>query len=83
MSGSAAISLVNPGLEGSARRGTRTEGGRYSGERRQPPWVKETLIALKMDAAPGMPAEDVAKAYAQSVDGSAIRQVIDARKAVW
>jgi hypothetical protein len=47
-----------------------------------PPWVKETLVALKMDPSSGMPADEVAKAYAQSVEGSASGEVIDARKAV-
>jgi hypothetical protein len=46
-----------------------------------PPWVKETMVAWKMDPTPGMPAADVAKAYAQSVEGSASGEVIDARKA--
>ena len=38
------------------------------------------MVALKMDPAPGMPADDVARAYAQSVESSASGEVIDARK---
>ena len=83
MPGSAAISLVNAGLEGFARaaalelKATNVRVNVVS-----PPWVKETLVALKMDPSPGMPADDVAKAYAQSVEGNASGEVIDARKVV-
>ena len=81
MPGSAAISLVNAGLEGFARaaalelKATNVRVNVVS-----PPWVKETLVALKMDPSPGLSADDVAKAYAQSVEGSASGEVIDARK---
>lgn len=44
-----------------------------------PPWVKETLVALGMDASRGMPAALVAKAYAESVEGTKNGVVIDAR----
>ncbi|HEY9621702.1 MAG TPA: short chain dehydrogenase [Crinalium sp.] len=79
MPGSAAISLVNAGLEGFARaaalelpRGIRINVV-------SPPWVTETLEARGMDLAGGLPAESVAKAYAQSVAGQATGTVIDAR----
>ena len=81
MPGSAAISLVNAGLEGFARaaalelKATNVRVNVVS-----PPWVKETLVALKMDPSPGLPADDVAKAYAQSIEGSASGEVIDVRK---
>jgi hypothetical protein len=42
--------------------------------------VSETLVALKMDPANGLPAAEVAKAYAHSVEGGATGQTIDARK---
>src|SRR3974377_1546834 len=70
MPGSAAISLVNAGLEAFARaaalelKATNVRVNVVS-----PPWVKETLVALKMDPSPGLPADDVAKAYAQSIEG--------------
>ena len=32
-----------------------------------PPWVKETLVKLGMDPAPGLSAADVAKAYVAAV----------------
>jgi NAD(P)-dependent dehydrogenase (short-subunit alcohol dehydrogenase family) len=83
MPGSAAISLVNAGLEGFARAAAlELKAANVRVNVVSPPWVKETLVALKMDPSPGMPAGDVAKAYAQSVEGSASGEVIDARKAV-
>lgn len=44
-----------------------------------PPWVTETLIALKMGPSLGMPAATVARAYLGSVEGTATGQVIDSR----
>jgi NAD(P)-dependent dehydrogenase (short-subunit alcohol dehydrogenase family) len=81
--GSAAISLVNAGLEGFVRAAAlELKAANVRVNVVSPPWVKETLVALKMDPAPGMPADDVAKAYAQSVESAASGEVIDARKAV-
>lgn len=77
MPGSAAISLVNAGLEGFAR-GAALEAPR--GIRVNvvsPPWVRETLIAYKMDPSIGLPAEVVAKAYARSVTGKETGQTIE------
>jgi NAD(P)-dependent dehydrogenase (short-subunit alcohol dehydrogenase family) len=34
-----------------------------------PPWILETLIEYKMDPTGGMPATDVARAYAETVEG--------------
>jgi NAD(P)-dependent dehydrogenase (short-subunit alcohol dehydrogenase family) len=81
--GSAAISLVNAGLEGFVRAAAlELKAANVRVNVVSPPWVKERLVALKMDPAPGMPADDVAKAYAQSVESAASGEVIDARKAV-
>lgn len=41
-----------------------------------PPWITETLIAYKMNPEGGMPASDVARAYAKSVEGRQTGQVI-------
>jgi NAD(P)-dependent dehydrogenase (short-subunit alcohol dehydrogenase family) len=79
MVGSAAISLVNAGLEGFARavalelpRGMRINVV-------SPPWVTETLLARKMDPSIGLPAATVAQAYVASVEGSATGQMLDPR----
>jgi NAD(P)-dependent dehydrogenase (short-subunit alcohol dehydrogenase family) len=80
--GSAAISLVNAGLEGFGRAAAlelQSAGVRVNIV--SPLWVKETLVALNMDPSSGMPADEVAKTYAQSVEGGATGKIIDARKA--
>lgn len=80
MPGSAAVSLVNAGLEGFARaaaldlpRGIRINVV-------SPPWVTETLQAMGMDPSGGQPAAEVARAYVDAVAGSHNGQVLDARK---
>jgi NADP-dependent 3-hydroxy acid dehydrogenase YdfG len=80
MPGSAAISLVNAGLEGFAiaaalqmPRGCRVNVV-------SPPWVSETLEAMGQDGAAGMPSAQVAAAYVESVEGSRNGEVLDARR---
>ena len=77
--GSAAVSLVNAGLEGFVRaaaldlpRGIRINVV-------SPPWVSETLEQMGSDPSAGLPARQVAEAYRESVEGTATGQVIDAR----
>jgi NAD(P)-dependent dehydrogenase (short-subunit alcohol dehydrogenase family) len=78
MPGSAAISLVNAGLEGFVRaaaldlpRGVRINVV-------APGWVRETLVAMKMDPSSGVPAAQVAETYVKSVEGSMTGQILDA-----
>jgi NAD(P)-dependent dehydrogenase (short-subunit alcohol dehydrogenase family) len=79
--GSAAISLVNAGLEGFGRAAAlELQSAKVRVNVVSPPWVKETLVALNMNPSPGMPADEVAKAYVQSVGGIATGEIIDARK---
>ncbi|MGA2763402.1 MAG: short chain dehydrogenase [Spirochaetia bacterium] len=80
MPGSAAVSLVNAGLEGFVRaaglempRGVRVNVV-------SPPWVKETLRAMKMDDSHGLAAADVAKAYVAAVEGHANGEVLEATR---
>ena len=80
MKGSAAISMVNAGLEGFVRaaaidlpRGIRVNVV-------SPPWVTETLLARKMDPLIGLPAATVAQAYVMSVEGTLTGQTIDPLK---
>jgi NAD(P)-dependent dehydrogenase (short-subunit alcohol dehydrogenase family) len=75
--GSAAISLVNAGLEGFVRaaaldlpRGLRINAV-------APGWVYETLVALKRDPSTGAPAARVAQAYVKSVEGGMTGQIED------
>lgn len=78
--GSAAISLVNAGLEGFARAASleAPEGVRINVV--SPPWVSETLRAMGRDGDAGLPAATVARAYVESIQGSRNGEVIDARE---
>jgi NAD(P)-dependent dehydrogenase (short-subunit alcohol dehydrogenase family) len=79
--GSAAISLINAGLEGFGRAAAlELQSAKVRVNVVSPPWVKETLVALNMESSSGVPAAEVAKAYAQSVEGTATGEIIDARK---
>jgi NAD(P)-dependent dehydrogenase (short-subunit alcohol dehydrogenase family) len=82
MQGSAAVSLVNAGLEGFVRaaglemkRGVRVNVV-------SPPWVKETLRSMKMDESHGLAAADVAKAYVEAVEGHNNGVVLEASRFV-
>jgi NAD(P)-dependent dehydrogenase (short-subunit alcohol dehydrogenase family) len=70
MPGSAAISLVNAGLEGFVRAAALEAPRRIRVNAVSPPWVTETLQALKMDTSQGLPAAVVARAYLRSVTGT-------------
>lgn len=78
MPGGAAVGLVNAGLEGFVRaaaldlpRGIRINAV-------APGWVRETLAAMKMDPAPGIPAAQVAGTYVRCVEGLMTGHVLDA-----
>jgi NAD(P)-dependent dehydrogenase (short-subunit alcohol dehydrogenase family) len=80
MPGGAAMSMVNAGLEGfvlgasvELPRGLRVN-------LVSPPWITETLRALKMDPSHGMPAAACARAYVAAVEGKHQGKTIDARK---
>lgn len=80
MPGASAIAMVNAGLEGFVRgaaldapRGIRVNAV-------SPPWIKETLLALKMDPAPGISAEASANAYVAAATGKETGQVLDCRR---
>ena len=78
MPGSAAISMVNSGVEGFARAAAlEAEGVRVNVV--SPPWVSETLEAMGEDPSDGLPAATVAEAFVDSVEGDMTGEVIDAR----
>lgn len=82
MPGAAAISMVNAGLEGFVM-GAAVELPR--GLRINlvsPPWITETLRALKMDPSGGMTAARCAEAYVAAVEGHHQGVTLDARKVV-
>jgi len=78
MPGSAAISLVNAGLEGFVRAAALEAPRGIRVNVVSPPWVTETLVALKMDPSKGKPAAEVALAYLRSIEGSDTGQVLEA-----
>jgi NAD(P)-dependent dehydrogenase (short-subunit alcohol dehydrogenase family) len=77
MPGSAAISLVNAGIEGFVRAAAleMPRGIRINAV--SPAWVTETLKALGMDPAGGTPSDVVAGAYVQSLEGDQTGRIID------
>ncbi len=79
MPGGAAISLVNAALEGFVT-GAAIELPR--GLRLNvvsPPWITETLLALKMDPKIGIPAAACAEAYVAAFEGTDNGKTLDAR----
>jgi len=79
MRGSAAVSLVNAGLEGFVRAAALEAPRGIRVNIVSPPWVSETLKAMGQDPSGGMPAKDVAKAYVQAVEGTERGKVISPR----
>jgi len=79
MPGGAAISLVNAGLEGFVRAAALEISRGIRVNVVSPPWVSETLKAMGKDPGAGMPAEQVAAAYAAAVEGQQTGQVLSAR----
>ena len=74
--GTAAISLVNAGLEGFTRAAALEAPRGIRINVVSPPWVTETLEAMGRPLDGGLPAEVVAQAYVRSVEGSEAGQVI-------
>jgi NAD(P)-dependent dehydrogenase (short-subunit alcohol dehydrogenase family) len=68
--GSGAVSLVNAGLEGFVRAAALEAPRGIRVNVVSPPWVSETLRAMNMDPAHGLPAARVAEAYVRSVEGT-------------
>ena len=78
MIGSAAISLVNSGLEGFTRAAALEAPRGIRVNVVSPPWVTETLVEMgSTDLSHGLPAAKVAQAYVRSVTGTETGQVIE------
>jgi NAD(P)-dependent dehydrogenase (short-subunit alcohol dehydrogenase family) len=78
--GGAAISMVNAALEGFVTGAAIEMPRKIRLNLVSPPWISETLAALKMDPAGGIPAASGAKAYLAAVEGKYQGQTLDARK---
>lgn len=79
MPGSAAISLVNAGVEGFVRAAALEVPRDLRVNVVSPPWVEETLEAMGEDFSPSLAADTVATAYRKSLEGSMNGATIDAR----
>lgn len=77
--GSAAISLVNAGLEGFVRAAALEAPQGIRVNIVSPPWVSETLESMGKDGSGGLPAADVATAYVESVEGQQTGQILEPR----
>ncbi len=75
--GGASISMVNAGLEGFVRAAAIELPRKLRINAVSPPWVKETLIKLRMDPTAGLASADVAKAYVAAVEGSHQGRILD------
>lgn len=75
--GSAAVSLINAGLEGFTRAAALEAPRGIRINVVSPPWVSETLRAMGQDPDQGLPADVVAEAYVESVEGDATGQVME------
>ncbi len=82
MPGSAAISLVNAGLEGFVRAAALEAPRGIRVNVVSPPWVSETLEAMGQDGSKGLPAADVATAYVRSLESQSSGKVFDPRSLI-
>jgi NAD(P)-dependent dehydrogenase (short-subunit alcohol dehydrogenase family) len=80
MQGSAAISLVNSGLEGFCRAAALEMPRGIRINVVSPNWVIDTLRAFNMDTAIGTPVEAVARVYSETLEGDMTGEVLDAIK---
>ncbi|HEV7704304.1 MAG TPA: short chain dehydrogenase [Gemmatimonadaceae bacterium] len=76
MTSGSAASLVNGAINSFTRAAAHEAPRKIRVNAVAPPWITETLIAYKMDPEGGMPAVDVARAYAEAVEGTQTGQVI-------
>ncbi|VXB87307.1 Short-chain dehydrogenase/reductase SDR [Burkholderia sp. 8Y] len=80
MVGSAAVSIVNAGVEGFARAAALELQGKMRVNVVSPGWVAETLQSMGKDPSGGIPAADVARAYKRTIDEPMTGQVLLAAK---
>lgn len=77
--GSAAVSMVNAGVEAFTRAAALDVPDGVRVNVVSPPWVAETLDAMGRDPSEGLPAATVARAFVDSVEGEMNGQVLDVR----
>ncbi|SAK53500.1 short chain dehydrogenase [Caballeronia ptereochthonis] len=80
MVGSAAVSIVNAGVEGFARVAALELQGKMRVNVVSPGWVAETLESMGKDPSQGIPAAEVAKVYRRTIDETITGQTLLAAK---
>ena len=80
MVGSAAVSIVNAGIEGFARAAALELQGKMRVNVVSPGWVSETLESMGKDPSQGIAAADVAKVYKRAIDEPITGQTLPAVK---
>ncbi|MFM0321107.1 short chain dehydrogenase [Caballeronia glebae] len=80
MIGSAAVSIVNAGIEGFVRVAALELQGKLRVNVVSPGWVAETLASMGKDASQGIAAADVAKVYKRAVDETMTGQTLPVAK---
>ncbi|SAL45441.1 Short-chain dehydrogenase/reductase SDR [Caballeronia turbans] len=80
MIGSAAVSLVNAGVEGFVRAAALELQGMLRVNVVSPGWVSETLVSMGKDGSQGIAAAEVAKVYRRAVDETMTGQTLAAAK---
>jgi NAD(P)-dependent dehydrogenase (short-subunit alcohol dehydrogenase family) len=78
--GGSAISMVNAAVEAFAAAAALEMPRGLRVNVVSPPWIAETLVALKMDPSQGIPAALSARAYVAVVEGKQNGQTLDARQ---
>jgi NAD(P)-dependent dehydrogenase (short-subunit alcohol dehydrogenase family) len=76
MPGGAIFTTANAAVEGFVRAAALELGARIRVNVVSPGWITETLVALGMDPAPGVPAAEAALAYIQAMESGASGSVL-------
>jgi NAD(P)-dependent dehydrogenase (short-subunit alcohol dehydrogenase family) len=80
MPGGAIFTTANAAVEGFVRAAALELGARIRVNVVSPGWITETLVALGMDPAPGLPAAEAAAIYVQAIEQGASGVVLPALK---
>lgn len=70
MPGSSIVTTVNAAVDGFVKSAALELKGKVRINAVSPGWISETLVAMGMDTAPGMPASEIAQAYINLIDSN-------------
>ena len=80
MPGGAIFTTVNNAVEGFARAAALELGPRVRVNVVSPGWITETLLAMRMDPAPGLPAAEAARSFVQQMESGASGSILVAAR---